>query len=122
MMEADCIVSPNTDDARHEYAGMMGRPDIPPGWNYYPSTGLQRLPIAALAMAARSMSSSPRANSCSTLDAAAAIRCGASLGRAMRWPARSRGPRGQTEGAILPANEHSIPLSCDLSIQGSIRT
>ncbi|HCY62210.1 MAG TPA: DNA polymerase III subunit epsilon [Oxalobacteraceae bacterium] len=29
-------------------AGMMGAPDIPPGWNYCPSTWLQRLPIAAM--------------------------------------------------------------------------
>jgi len=28
--------------------GMMGGPDIPPGWNYCPSTFTQRLPIAAL--------------------------------------------------------------------------
>jgi hypothetical protein len=31
-------------------AGMMGGPDIPPGWNYCPSTWLQRLPIAALGL------------------------------------------------------------------------
>ena len=30
--------------------GMMGGPDIPPGWRYCPSTWLQRLPIAALAV------------------------------------------------------------------------
>ncbi|MDQ3775609.1 MAG: NAD-dependent epimerase/dehydratase family protein [Pseudomonadota bacterium] len=30
--------------------GMMGGPDIPPGWNYTPSSWLQRLPIAALAV------------------------------------------------------------------------
>jgi uncharacterized membrane protein len=29
-------------------AGMMGKPDIPPGWNYCPSTWLQRMPIAAM--------------------------------------------------------------------------
>jgi uncharacterized membrane protein len=28
--------------------GMMGGPDIPPGWGYCPSTWLQRLPIAAM--------------------------------------------------------------------------
>lgn len=28
--------------------GMMGKPDIPPGWQYCPSTWLQRLPIAAM--------------------------------------------------------------------------
>lgn len=28
--------------------GMMGGPDVPPGWNYCPSTWLQRLPIAAM--------------------------------------------------------------------------
>jgi uncharacterized membrane protein len=28
--------------------GMMGSPDIPQGWNYCPSTWLQRLPIAAM--------------------------------------------------------------------------
>jgi hypothetical protein len=31
-------------------AGMMGGPDIPPGWNYTPSSWLQRLPIAALGL------------------------------------------------------------------------
>lgn len=31
-------------------AGMMGGPDVPPGWNYSPSTWLQRFPIAAMAM------------------------------------------------------------------------
>lgn len=30
--------------------GMMGGPDIPPGWTYCPSSWLQRLPIAALAL------------------------------------------------------------------------
>lgn len=30
--------------------GMMGGPDIPPGWGYTPSSWLQRLPIAALAV------------------------------------------------------------------------
>jgi nucleoside-diphosphate-sugar epimerase/uncharacterized membrane protein len=30
--------------------GMMGKPDIPPGWAYSPSTWLQRAPIAALAL------------------------------------------------------------------------
>jgi hypothetical protein len=30
--------------------GMMGGPDIPPGWNYCPSTWLQRVPIAALGL------------------------------------------------------------------------
>ena len=30
--------------------GMMGGPDVPPGWRYCPSTWLQRLPIAALAV------------------------------------------------------------------------
>lgn len=29
-------------------AGMMGKPDIPPGWTYCPSTWLQRMPIAAM--------------------------------------------------------------------------
>lgn len=29
--------------------GMMGRPDVAPGWDYTPSSWLQRLPIAALA-------------------------------------------------------------------------
>lgn len=28
--------------------GMMGRPDIPPGWSYCPSTWLQRLPITVM--------------------------------------------------------------------------
>jgi hypothetical protein len=28
--------------------GMMGGPDVPPGWSYTPSSWLQRLPIAAL--------------------------------------------------------------------------
>lgn len=31
-------------------SGMMGGPDIPPGWNYCPSTWLQRLPIAVLGL------------------------------------------------------------------------
>ena len=31
--------------------GMMGGPDIPPGWAYTPSSWLQRLPIAVLAVA-----------------------------------------------------------------------
>jgi uncharacterized membrane protein len=31
-------------------AGMMGKPDVPPGWAYCPSTWLQRLPIAVLAL------------------------------------------------------------------------
>ena len=31
-------------------AGMMGGPDVPPGWRYTPSSWLQRLPIAALAV------------------------------------------------------------------------
>ncbi len=31
-------------------SGMMGGPDIPPGWAYTPSSWLQRLPIAALAV------------------------------------------------------------------------
>ncbi|HEX21747.1 MAG TPA: vitamin K epoxide reductase family protein, partial [Actinobacteria bacterium] len=31
-------------------SGMMGKPDIPPGWNYTPSSWLQRLPIAVLAL------------------------------------------------------------------------
>ena len=31
-------------------AGMMGGPDIPPGWDYSPSTWLQRMPIAAMGM------------------------------------------------------------------------
>ncbi|WP_198409098.1 MULTISPECIES: vitamin K epoxide reductase family protein [Novosphingobium] len=30
--------------------GMMGKPDIPPGWAYTPSSWLQRAPIAALAV------------------------------------------------------------------------
>lgn len=30
--------------------GMMGKPDIPPGWNYCPSTWLQRMPIAAMGL------------------------------------------------------------------------
>ncbi|MGQ0751249.1 MAG: SPW repeat domain-containing protein [Betaproteobacteria bacterium] len=30
--------------------GMMGGPDIPPGWGYTPSSWLQRLPIAALGL------------------------------------------------------------------------
>ncbi|GAB3555127.1 hypothetical protein GCM10027343_43720 [Noviherbaspirillum agri] len=30
--------------------GMMGGPDVPPGWNYSPSTWLQRLPIIAMAL------------------------------------------------------------------------
>lgn len=30
--------------------GMMGGPDIPPGWDYTPSSWLQRMPIAALAV------------------------------------------------------------------------
>ena len=30
--------------------GMMGGPDIPPGWSYTPSSWLQRLPIAVLAL------------------------------------------------------------------------
>ena len=30
--------------------GMMGGPDVPPAWSYCPSTWLQRLPIAALAV------------------------------------------------------------------------
>lgn len=30
--------------------GMMGGPDIPPGWDYTPSSWLQRIPIAALAL------------------------------------------------------------------------
>ena len=30
--------------------GMMGGPDVPPGWAYTPSSWLQRLPIAALAV------------------------------------------------------------------------
>ena len=29
-------------------AGMMGKPDIPPGWNHCPASWLQRLPIAAM--------------------------------------------------------------------------
>ncbi len=31
-------------------AGMMGGPDVPPGWSYTPSTWLQRYPIAVLAL------------------------------------------------------------------------
>ena len=31
-------------------AGMMGTPDIPPGWAYTPSSWLQRMPIAVLAL------------------------------------------------------------------------
>ncbi len=31
-------------------AGMMGGPDVPPGWAYTPSSWLQRLPIAVLAV------------------------------------------------------------------------
>ena len=31
-------------------AGMMGKPDIPPGWTYTPSSWLQRAPIAVLAL------------------------------------------------------------------------
>ena len=31
-------------------AGMMGKPDIPPGWAYTPSSWLQRMPIAVLAL------------------------------------------------------------------------
>ena len=30
--------------------GMMGDPDVPPGWRYTPSSWLQRMPIAALAV------------------------------------------------------------------------
>ena len=30
--------------------GMMGKPDIPPGWSYSPSSWLQRTPIAVLAL------------------------------------------------------------------------
>jgi len=30
--------------------GMMGKPDIPPGWSYSPSSWLQRAPIAVLAL------------------------------------------------------------------------
>ncbi len=30
--------------------GMMGKPDIPPGWGYAPATFVQRLPIGALAL------------------------------------------------------------------------
>lgn len=29
--------------------GMTGRPDIPPGWDYCPSTAVQRLPVTAMA-------------------------------------------------------------------------
>jgi len=31
-------------------AGMMGKPDVPPGWAYSPSTWLQRMPIGVLAL------------------------------------------------------------------------
>lgn len=31
-------------------AGMMGKPDVPPGWAYTPSSWLQRAPIAVLAL------------------------------------------------------------------------
>jgi len=31
-------------------AGMMGGPDVPPGWSYTPSSWLQRMPIAMLAL------------------------------------------------------------------------
>ena len=31
-------------------AGMMGKPDVPPGWTYTPSSWLQRMPIAVLAL------------------------------------------------------------------------
>lgn len=31
-------------------AGMMGSPDVPPGWSYSPSTWLQRMPIGILAL------------------------------------------------------------------------
>lgn len=31
-------------------AGMMGKPDIPPGWAYSPSTWLQRMPLGVLAL------------------------------------------------------------------------
>jgi hypothetical protein len=31
-------------------AGMMGGPDVPPGWAYTPSSWLQRMPIAVLAL------------------------------------------------------------------------
>ncbi|MBU4499316.1 MAG: SPW repeat protein [Gammaproteobacteria bacterium] len=31
-------------------AGMMGRPDVPPGWAYTPSSWLQRMPIGVLAL------------------------------------------------------------------------
>lgn len=31
-------------------AGMMGGPDVPPGWSYSPSTWLQRLPIIVMAL------------------------------------------------------------------------
>jgi uncharacterized membrane protein/predicted RNA-binding Zn-ribbon protein involved in translation (DUF1610 family) len=31
-------------------AGMMGKPDVPPGWAYTPSSWLQRMPIAVLAL------------------------------------------------------------------------
>lgn len=30
--------------------GMMGHPDVPPGWDYCPSTWLQRMPIIAMAV------------------------------------------------------------------------
>jgi hypothetical protein len=31
-------------------AGMMGKPDVPPGWAYTPSSWLQRMPIGVLAL------------------------------------------------------------------------
>lgn len=31
-------------------AGMMGKPDVPPGWAYTPASWLQRMPIAVLAL------------------------------------------------------------------------
>ena len=31
-------------------AGMMGKPDVPPGWSYTPASWLQRMPIAVLAL------------------------------------------------------------------------
>lgn len=31
-------------------SGMMGKPDVPPGWAYCPSTWLQRMPIGVLAL------------------------------------------------------------------------
>ena len=31
-------------------AGMMGGPDVPPGWSYTPSSWLQRMPVAPLAL------------------------------------------------------------------------